>query len=72
MTKFEIGSNVRWKWGAHIAHGKIVERFERKVTGTIKGEKITRNGSKETPAYLIKQAEGDTVLKSTSELEPER
>ena len=36
--KFSKGAKVKWKWGAHEAHGEIVESFERKVRRTLKGE----------------------------------
>jgi hypothetical protein len=62
------GSKVEWKWGANTAHGKIAERFTSKVTRTIKGTEVTRNATQREPAYLIKQEDGDQVLKSRSEL----
>ena len=62
------GSKVTWKWGAHEAHGKIVERFTKPVTRTLKGSEVTREASTKEPAYLIEQADGDQVLKSRSEL----
>jgi hypothetical protein len=66
---FRKGSKVTWKWGAHTAEGKIVERFTSKVTRTIKGSEVTREASRKEPAYLIEQEDGDKVLKSKSELE---
>ncbi|WP_348270950.1 DUF2945 domain-containing protein [Devosia sp. Leaf64] len=65
---FRKGSKVSWKWGANTAEGKIVERFTKDVTKTIKGTKVTREASKAEPAYLIEQDDGDKVLKSKSEL----
>lgn len=62
------GSKVSWHWGAHNATGKIVERFERDVTRTIKGTEVTRKATRKEPAYLIEQDDGDQVLKSRSEL----
>ena len=62
------GSKVSWRWGAHTAHGKIVERFTSKVTRTIKGSEVTRQASRKEPACLIEQDDGDKVLKSRSEL----
>ena len=62
------GSKVSWKWGAHEAHGKIVERFTAKVTRTLKGTEVTREASAKEPAFLIEQEDGDQVLKSKSEL----
>lgn len=68
---FAKGAKVRWTWGAHEAHGEVVERFERRVSRTLKGDKVVREGSKEEPAYLIRQKDGDRVLKSHSELRAE-
>lgn len=69
MTRhFSKGAKVSWIWGAHEAHGEVLEVFERKVSRTLKGTKVVRDGSAEEPAYLIKQADGYRVLKSHSEL----
>jgi len=65
---FRKGSKVRWTWGAHEAHGKIIERFTARVTRTIKGTEVTREANPKEPAYLIEQEDGDQVLKSRSEL----
>ena len=66
---FRKGSTVTWKWGAATATGKVVERFDRTVTRTIKGTKVKRKGTPECPAYLIEQDDGDRVLKLQSELD---
>ncbi|MHA6720750.1 hypervirulence associated TUDOR domain-containing protein [Sphingomonas sp. RS6] len=72
MSKhFGKGAAVRWNWGSGTADGKVSERFDRRVQRTIKGQRIVRNGSKNNPAYLIEQADGDRVLKLGSELEGE-
>ena len=68
MSTFRLGSSVKWKWGAHFGHGKIIERFTEEVTRQIKGEQVKRKASHDEPAYLIAQEDGDTVLKSASEL----
>lgn len=65
---FRKGQRVVWEWGSGTATGKIKERYARKVTCTIKGSKITRNGDADNPAYLIEQEDGDAVLKLSSEL----
>ena len=65
---FRKGQTVSWSWGSGTAKGKVSERFDRKVQRTIKGSKIVRNGSKDDPAYLIEQDDGDRVLKLGSEL----
>lgn len=66
---FRTGAKVRWNWGAGTASGKIAERFERRVSRTIAGSRIVRNGTPENPAYLIEQEDGGRVLKRGSELE---
>lgn len=63
------GSKVTWKWGSSTAEGKVAEVHREKVTRQIKGEKITRDGSKDDPAYLIEQEDGGKVLKLKSEVE---
>ena len=65
---FRKGSKVSWKWGSNTASGKIVERFTKTVTRTIKGTEVKREASTKEPAYLIEQDDGDKVLKSRSEL----
>lgn len=65
---FRQGAKVSWHWGANTAHGKVAERFERRVQRTIKGEKIVRVGTKENPAYLVEQEDGGRALKRGSEL----
>ncbi|MDJ0395603.1 DUF2945 domain-containing protein [Rhodococcus sp. G-MC3] len=64
------GTTVKWNWGQGTGEGKIVEVHTEKVTRTISGSEITRNGTKDTPAYLIEQEGGQKVLKLDSEVEP--
>lgn len=68
-VSFRKGSKVTWRWGSSTATGTIVEVHREKVTRTIKGSTITRNGSKDDPAYLIEQEDGTKVLKSRSEVQ---
>jgi hypothetical protein len=46
----------------------LKRKFDKPVEKTIKGAKVKRNASKAKPAFEIKQENGSTVLKSTSEL----
>jgi hypothetical protein len=62
------GSTVHWTWGRSTASGTVEERFERTVRRTIKGASIVKHGSADNPAYLIRQDDGDRVLKLRSEL----
>ena len=71
-NKFSKGDKVEWNWASGTASGKVAERFERRVQRTIKGSKIVRNGTKDDPAYLIEQSDGDDVLKLGSELTRDR
>lgn len=67
-NSYRKGQSVSWKWGGGTASGKVADRFERSVTRTLKGSEITRNGSKDDPAYLLEQQDGDRVIKLGSEL----
>jgi len=62
------GEDVHWNWGKSEAEGKVKEKFEKPVTKKIKGTSVKRNATKEDPAYLIEQENGNKVLKSETEL----
>jgi len=68
-NSFQSDQYVKWDWGNGTAKGQIRERFEREVTRTLQGSEITKQGSEDNPAYLIKQEDGDEVLKLGSEIE---
>ena len=68
MAKFRKGTRVEWPWGKGHAEAVVQEVIAKSVTKTIKGKKITRHGTKENPAYFLKQDNGSTVLKLESEL----
>jgi len=63
------GTQVKWKWGSGTAEGKVKKTFTEKVTKTIKGSEVTRNGSEDDKALYIEQEDGDMVLKLESEVE---
>jgi hypothetical protein len=63
------GTTVKWKWGNGTARGEVQETYTEKVTKTIKGNKVTRDGETGDKALYIKQDDGDYVLKSESEVE---
>ena len=62
------GGNVNWNWGQGKAEGTITEKFDKPVKKKIKGADVKRNASKDEPAYMITQDNGNKVLKSESEL----
>nr|WP_137677748.1 DUF2945 domain-containing protein [Parerythrobacter lutipelagi] len=66
---YQTGQYVQWDWGNGTGKGQIKERFEREVTRTLQGTEVTKDGDEDNPAYLIKQDDGDEVLKRGSELE---
>ena len=68
MAQIRKGTRVGWNWGSGHAEGKVSEVFHEKVTQTIAGSEITRNGSDEQPAYLIEQEDGSRVLKLSTEV----
>ena len=63
------GSQVKWKWGNGEAEGKVKESYSEKVTRTIDGSEITRDGEEGNKALLIEQEDGSQVLKLESEVE---
>ena len=68
-NSYREGQKVSWNWGNGTGHGKVLQKFARKVQRTIKGEKIVRNGTENNPAYLIDSDNGSQVLKRGSELQ---
>ena len=67
-NSFQANQYVKWNWGNGEGCGQIEERFEREVTRTLQGTEVTKDGDEDNPAYLIKQDDGDKVLKRGSEL----
>ena len=67
-NSFQTDQYVKWEWGNGTAKGQIKERFEREVTRTLQGSEVTKDGDEDNPAYLIKQEDGDEVLKRGSEI----
>lgn len=63
------GTTVKWKWGSSWAEGKVTEVHKEDVSRTTKGEKITRHGTDDDPAYVIEQEDGTVVLKLSHEVE---
>ena len=63
------GTQVKWSWGNGTAEGKVQETHSEKITRTIEGSKVTREGSEDDKALVIEQEDGTTVLKLQSEVE---
>lgn len=72
MAQFKKSSKVQWKWLGRSISGTVEEVFKVSVTQTIKGKKITRHGTEEKPAYLVKSEAGNLALKLETELFSEK
>jgi hypothetical protein len=66
--RIQTGEKVEWTWGNGTAVGEVEEMHTKRITRTIKGTEVTRNGSDDDPALEIKQDDGTTVLKLASEV----
>ena len=65
---YRNGDPVKWNWGSGEGRGTVEEAHSSRVAKTIKGANIARDASDDCPAYTIRQEDGDTVLKSHSEV----
>ena len=70
MTKnIKKGEHVEWNWGNGTQDGTVTHLSPSKTTRKIKGETVSRNGTKDNPALSIKDKEnGNRVLKKASEV----
>ena len=68
MARYGEGDKVKWSWGDGTAEGTVGKVYTKKVTRTLGGSEITRNGSDDDPALFIEQEDGDGVLKLASEV----
>ncbi|MFD0860620.1 DUF2945 domain-containing protein [Sungkyunkwania multivorans] len=64
-----VGTQVKWKWGNGVAQGEVVETYTKKISKTIDGTEVVRDGEEGNKALYIKQEDGQHVLKSESEVE---
>ena len=65
---YASGDKVEWDWGNGTAEGKVTDTHTQKITRTIKGSEVTRDGSEDDPALEIEQEDGTKVLKLASEV----
>ncbi|MEO0771953.1 MAG: DUF2945 domain-containing protein [Pseudomonadota bacterium] len=63
-----VGDTVEWDWGNGTGTGTVEKKYTQKITHKIKGSEVTRDASDDEPAFLIKQDDGDEVLKSVTEI----
>lgn len=65
----QVGDVVTWNWAGGTAKGEVIETFTQRVSRTLKDTEVVRNASSDCPAFLIRQDDGDEVLKSITEIE---
>ncbi|MCW4353196.1 DUF2945 domain-containing protein [Hoyosella sp. YIM 151337] len=65
----KVGDIVAWKWGNGIASGEVERVCCEKTHIQSKGQTVTRNGSRDNPAVVIRQDDGTKVIKLHSELD---
>jgi hypothetical protein len=65
---FKKGARIEWSWAGGNIQGTVEDVFKESVSKTIKGKKITRHGSPEKPAYLVRSKSGNLALKLQTEL----
>ncbi len=68
MNKYKKGTKVSWKWAGGVVEGTVEASYEETIKKEIKGKIITRHGSPDKPAYLVKSVAGNFALKLHSEL----
>jgi hypothetical protein len=69
MAEISQGTKVTWNWGQGTASGTVQKTYAKSITRSLKGTEVTRNGTKDDPALLIEQEDGDEVLKLCSEVD---
>jgi hypothetical protein len=62
------GDHVSWNRGSGKGHGTVKSVKAEKVTKTIGGKTVTRNGTRDNPALTIDSDHGHDVLKRESEV----
>jgi len=69
MKDLATNTKVCWNWGEGVGTGYVREKFTERVEKVIDGTEVVRNADVDNPAYFIEQENGQSVLKSASELE---
>lgn len=65
----KVGQAVSWNYAGSKASGKVQRISETSITISTGGSEVTRNGSPENPAIVIKQEKNDNlIVKLLSEL----
>lgn len=62
------GVRVAWSREGREAEGVVRKVFTHRLERTIWGSTVTQDASKRNPAYLIEKDDGDTLLKTHSDI----
>ena len=65
----KAGDQVGWQWGKGIATGEVLEVRSERTQVESKGKLISRNGTSDDPAVIIRSDNGSTVLKLAHEIQ---
>lgn len=71
-SQYKKNDKVEWNYLGRVILGTVEDVFYKSVTKTIKDKKITRHGSQEKPAYLVKSEAGNIALKLESEIRSQK
>ena len=72
LKHFKPGTEVQWNWMGRVVKGSVKQIYFRPIAKTFRETLFKRNGSPETPAYLVKSHAGSDVLKLHTELRATR
>ena len=65
----QVGDTAHWKWGNGMAEAQVEELHPEPTTILTKGAKVTRNGTMDNPAVIMKNKKGVKILKLESEID---
>lgn len=62
----DLGTTVTWDSGTQT--GQITDMFNRKITWRLRGSEIHRHETNDKTTYLIRQPDGEYILKHHNEV----
>ena len=65
----QTGTEVGWMWAGSLTTGTVIEVHAQRHQIISKGKLITRNGTQQNPALVIRHTKGSLVLKLQHEVQ---
>jgi hypothetical protein len=65
----QAGDHVAWQWGQGLAQGTVDEVHFEPTSITTKDTTVSRNGSEDDPAVVVRSNKGVKVLKLLHEVQ---